>query len=269
MATLRLEIKGDLGAITARALQDAIAIHLRMLKDYDRGLSSEQGELRSTLEWVVTGVGPGSVVLDVRPESQVEGLDVGPDVVRAYVEGWARIEHDAATPPFLTDEAMRHARKLTKLMGNQGVSGLAVVSVNGRGDERVDITPKAAVNIAQLLSPARRHAIGSVEGRVETVSIRGSPRCIIYHSRTKKAITCVSDDEDLLKQAAAALGRRILVRGVVYYNARGEPVKVAADGIRVLRERHELPTTADLAGSDPDFTGGVSAEEFLRQQRSA
>lgn len=163
---------------------------------------------------------------------------------------------------------MRQARKVAKLIGREGVAGFAVAAFTGRRDAHAEVSAQAAVNLDQLL-PVKRHAIGSVEGTIETVSMHGGkPRFIVYHSRTKKAVTCVIDD-NLLREAAAMLGNRVSVGGVVYSNARGEPLRIEVHRMRRLRERHELPTTASLTGADPDFTGGLSTEEFLRSIRSA
>ncbi len=101
------------------------------------------------------------------------------------------------------------------------------------------------------------------------MSIHGGKRFVLYHSRTKKAVTATFKDDEWLQRAAEVLGRRVSVMGTVYSNTRGEPVRVDAQSLRVLRTREELPTTRSLTRSDPDFTGGLSTEEFLRQIRDA
>ena len=47
----------------------------------------------------------------------------------------------------------------------------------------------------------------------------------------------------------------------------GEPLRVEVERIRALRPREELPSIEELSGSDPDFTGGMSTEEYLRSIR--
>lgn len=269
MATLRFEVKGHLGAITLRAFMEAIAANVRMLKDYERGISNQLGAPANSLTWVITDVARGSVVIDVRSESTVDGVDIGLDVARAHVEGWQQIERLATTPPYLTEDAMRQARKVAKLIGREGVAGFAVTALNGRVYERAEVSGQAAVNLDQLL-PVKQHSLGSVEGAIETVSIHGGRRFVVYLRRTKKAVSCnFGADDALLRLAAEHLGDRVIVRGKVYRNARGEPMRVDVEHLRVLRPDSELPSTESLTGSRPDLTGELSTEEYLREIRSA
>jgi hypothetical protein len=69
------------------------------------------------------------------------------------------------------------------------------------------------------------------------------------------------------EQAISNLGRRVIVSGIVSYNAVGEPVKVEVDRLRVLKEEKELPTIVEMLGMTPDITGDLSTEEHIRQLR--
>jgi hypothetical protein len=261
MASLRFEIRGELGQLTLRSLHVAIDLNLRMLGDYDRGVSKQR---RGTLEWVVANVSAGSVVFDVQSYSRVPNLDVGPAVVRHWEHGWKRIEEAGETPPYLTWSTMQKARQVTRLIGTDGVFGFVAATA----EERTEVTARASAHMEQLVT-VRHHALGSVEGVIETISIHGGKHFVVYDSRTNKAIACRFDDDEWLRMAAQHLGRRVAVLGTVHSNAKGEPVRVDAQSLRVFRTQDELPTAASLTGSDPDFTGGVSTEEFLRQIRSA
>ena len=43
--------------------------------------------------------------------------------------------------------------------------------------------------------------------------------------------------------------------------------RIKAEHLRILRERDELPTIAELGGKYPDFTGGLTSEEYVRRMR--
>jgi hypothetical protein len=261
MATLRFEIKGELGSLTLRAVEAALELNLRMLGEYDRGISQER---RGSLEWVLTKVTSGSLLLDVQSRSRTPGRDFGPAVARQYVDGWNLIEHEGATPPYLTLPTMLKARQVTRLIGTEGVYGYAASDM----DETAEVTARASAHMEQLVT-VRYHALGAVEGTIETVSIHGGKRFVLYHSRTKKAVTCTFEDDEWLRQAADMLGRRVSVMGTVYFNARGEPVRVEARSLRLFRRPEELPTTQSLTRSDPNFTGGLSTEDFIQEIRGA
>ena len=91
---------------------------------------------------------------------------------------------------------------------------------------------------------------------------------MIYHSRTKKAIRCdIPQDSDLMEQANEALGSRVLVAGLVHTNARGEPLRVSAETLRILSETPALPSISSLGGKYPDLTGDLTTEEYVRSLR--
>lgn len=261
MTTLRFEIRGDLGSLTLRAVQSAVDLHIRMLTDYDRGVS---GDPNGTLEWVVNHVQEGSVIFDLQSRSRAEERDYGPVVGHEYVQGWRLIEQQGATPPYLTLDTMLKARRVLRGFGTDGLYGFGAST----SDETAEVTARASAHLEQLVT-VRHHALGAVEGTIETVSVHGGKRFVLYHSRTKKAVICTFDDDEWLRTAVDVLGRRVSVMGMVYSNARGEPVRVDARTLRVFRRPEELPTTRSLTGSDPDFTGGLTTEQFLREIRSA
>ena len=119
------------------------------------------------------------------------------------------------------------------------------------------------------MTRVRNKSIGSVEGRLELVSIHVRTRRFnIYHVITNKAIRCnlpVAMEE----QAISSLGRRVIVSGIVSYNAVGEPVKVEVNRLRTLKKEKELPSIADMLGMAPDITDDLSTEEHIRQLRDA
>jgi hypothetical protein len=132
----------------------------------------------------------------------------------------------------------------------------------------VALTARAAANVDQLRR-VRHRAIGSIEGRLDVISVHGKmTRFIVYLSRTRKAVTC-RFGQDQLETAKTALGRRVYVGGVVHSNAKGEPVRLDVERIRLLREVAELPTIAEMTGSNPRFTEGVGAVAYLRDTRGA
>jgi hypothetical protein len=67
----------------------------------------------------------------------------------------------------------------------------------------------------------------------------------------------------LLATAKEVMGRRVNVAGVIYRNGRGEPMRVDVRGIRTLGRDDELPTIDQIGGSDPDFTGDLSTDEYI------
>ena len=69
-----------------------------------------------------------------------------------------------------------------------------------------------------------------------------------------------SDDRPTVAQATAALG---LIPLSLTRDGKLVPVRNPAEAERDAA----LPTTAQLCGSDPDFTGDLTTEEYIREIR--
>lgn len=260
MATLRFQVHGELGNITLSGFLSQVQDHLEMLREYDCAISHESG---ATLEWLITNVSAGSLILDTESRSKMPEKDFGQGVISAYFTGWSHIEREGTSPPYLSEAGMNAARRIVQRIGKEGMTGVEISST----DRRITLTERAFDNMDWLASETDKSP-GSVEGTLETVSIHRGSRFTIYHSRTKKAIRCdIPQGSDLLDHAKEALGSRVLIGGILHTNATGEPTRIAAETLRILRERHELPSIASLSGKYPDFTGDLTTNDFIRNIR--
>ncbi len=260
MATLRLQVLGEPRTITVGAFVSALEDWLKVLSDLDSAIS---GEPRGSLDWFVAELSTGSLAVEVESRSRLEDKNYGPDVAESFVTGIQQVEREGTSPPYLSEDGMRSMRHLVRLIGREGTSGFVVTHLT----RTVEVSARASANIDQLIRVQQR-SIGSVEGRLETISIHGKrPRFIVYHGPTRKAVTCRFDADRWLDTVKDGLGRRVNVKGAVHYNAKGEPLRVDLEDMRLLRKKEELPSTAEISGSDRDFTGGMSTDEFIRSMR--
>jgi hypothetical protein len=212
---------------------------------------------------VVKNISTGSLVVAAESISRFEDRNFGPEVAEKFVVGWQQIEQSGLTPPYLSEGGMKKAKSLVKLIGKEGTTGFVVTDMSSTAE----ITAQSAVNIDQLMKSSYQ-SISSVEGRMVAISIRGKSKFIIYHSRTGKAVTCIVPPEKLTSLITTEmLGRRVCAFGLVHSNAKGEPLRVNVNRIRILRREDELPSTESLSGSDPDFTGGMDTVDYLRTVR--
>jgi hypothetical protein len=259
MAELTLTIQGTPGTVSLRAFLRAFESELQILSDLDSAIS---GKVQGSVEWVVTDLRLGSLAATVKPISRDDTLNVGPRVVQVFADGMRVIERDGYTPAYFSEESMRSARTLLKLIGRNGVSGYEIRTATAR----VTLTAQATVNVERLV-PILARSVGSVEGRLEMVSLHSKPRFVVYHGFNRKAVTCKFNPEKWLEPVKAALGRRVNVSGLIGFNAKGEPQKIEIDDLRVLRQNSELPRAGDLHGLVRDLTGDLSTKEYLDEVR--
>jgi hypothetical protein len=260
MAHLRFEIKGKPGSITLRAFQTAVESWMGILNDLDAGISGQKG---GSLDWVVTDLSMGSLALEIESRSRMPGKDYGPRVVRANIEGMEVIENEEKMPPYLTESGMKKAQRMVNLIGRQGTTGFLIANTK----EKAELSIQSKNNVKSILKP-RYQSIGSVEGRLETISLHRSNRLVIYESLTNKAVSCIFK-EDKLPEVKALLGHRVNVFGTIYRNKKGDALSVEVKELRKLREVEEIPSFEKLLGIDPDFTGELTTADYLRSVRGA
>jgi hypothetical protein len=268
MATLRLEIGGAPGSIPVAAFLEAARHELAILRDLDRAIS---GSSHSSLDWIISDLRIGSAVLDAQSRPRDPSQDNGKEVSRAIVDAILSIERDNRTPAYLSPEGMRHAKGLVEIPERFHLSGqltLIDLTDSGRVVEQATITPASRDHIRELLD-AKYQSIGSVEGKLEGLNVHGKPKFTVYEHRTRRAVTCVFDYDRWIGAVKDLLRARIRVSGRVESNARGEILRVEVGDIEPLPDMSKLPRARDLYGADPDFTGGVQSDLFIRGLRSA
>lgn len=107
-------------------------------------------------------------------------------------------------------------------------------------------------------------AIGSVEGSLEAVTIRGRNALVVCDTITGRRIECVCADGAIGESAVEFLGEVVCVRGRVRYGPDGRPASVAAASFRRLggEGRVQPEDLRGLFADDP-----IDLEEWARYVR--
>ena len=261
MARVTLTVQGELPEISLDSLLLILRESHYILQELDRAVSQRRD---GTLKWMVSGLKHGSVVVETESRVIRGQEDFGPQVARRFMEGIHTIQTEGVTPALFSPDSIASVNKIVRSLGTNGVSGLNLTGA----DRDAELTGSAS-NKIQALVGVRNKSIGSVEGRLELVSIHTRARRFnVYHAITNKAVRC-NLPGDMEEQVIASLGKRVIVSGMVSYNLVGEPVKVEVYRLRVLKEERELPSIADMLGMAPDITGDLSTEEYIRRLRDA
>jgi len=257
MSMLRFRLKGSPGTITYPAFESALRHWQHIIADYDYAFSKSR---KGASEWVIAELSANGS-LDVVAKRRVDSAGIGVRVSHHTVSGLGQIEREGTTPPYISQAGMKNVQGLVKIIGSGGVAGMVVESET----EEEELSAKASVNVDQLL-PTSYTSVGSIEGRLEAISLHGKPKYVVYHDRTQRAISCRFQPQDL-EEVKAALGLRVNVFGLVHWNPKGEQIKVEEGNLRILGPQELLPTIEEVGGSDPTLTGGRSTADFLREIR--
>lgn len=73
-----------------------------------------------------------------------------------------------------------------------------------------------------------------------------------------------ADLEEKIKQN---LRRRVLVTGLVSYNAGGQPLTCSVEDVEPYQEADELPTIEQVSGLIDNLRGGLSIRDYIERVR--
>ncbi len=186
---------------------------------------------RKPVKWTVE-VRKGSVRLPLKaePSSKEVRPSAMPEIASAIAHGIAQLEQEPVRPEYYTDQGLEYAKDLANLLSDD-----LPLSVRN-GGERIPLTKQLLVNVDIVLGQSRS-SFGSVEGRLEGLNIHGAKQFRVYSSIDGKAITCNFGRNIELDDVLHAVGKNVMVRGVVKTSPRGERSSIEAHSIRVLGAR--------------------------------
>lgn len=245
-ATLYLE-----GQVSLASYAQALSNFHRLLQ----ALSSEVGD-GSSVTWAVDALEGGSTLTTVRA-SDLDDAAIAPILIAFETVG--RSLAARTLPPF-SPAVTQPANDLVQLL-TQDVRSLRFETES----EEFVVDGGFAVAgdpVSQGLRPTA--AYGAIEGRIQTLSNRGSLRFTLYDVLEDRAVSCYlseSQTDDL----RGLWGQRAVVEGWVRRDATGRPITVR--GITGLSPLPEL--RADLwqsaRGAVPRPPGAPVAEQAIRR----
>lgn len=270
MAKLRFEIDGDPSRVAFESFLLATWDFLGLLREIDQVIS---GRYLGSLRWYVSGLhSNGALTVEVlsrvkpAPKRARPRTALPPDfsgrVADSLVTGFENVQTFGTSPPYLSLYGLQRLDSMLGVLQRNGARGYRTTDIE---QGRVVELQADAIDNVRALIPTKRTTIGSVEGKLEAISIHNKKRFIVYDALTKKAINCNFTD-DLLTSVKDSLGQRVLVSGMLHWNAKSEAKSVDAENVRVLGAER-LPTTEELSGEYPEITDGMTTEAYIRSIR--
>ncbi len=277
---IRLTIKGagEAGdnAPTVDDLLGQVADFVDILKGVEKALGDDQG---NQIVWRVTDAerqNPISFELTPTPINPAVFIgDRATNIERIARAGLVALRNGETRPAFFTDDTLAKAKRMHARVKN-GLADTVIVAPD------VDVEPvvidavvagtvERAFEELKVVQPVPYRELGSVEGFVSKAELDGFGRAVLrFWARTNGAeIKAIATGEAFkqledLRLSEVWHGVRVRVYGTINYKALGVIDGLMATGIEVL-DRTRLPGIDDII--DPTFTGGLTAEEFLAEQR--
>ena len=242
METKRLTLEMEGPKIRAPKFRKAVNTFLDLIDEVAKDVTEE----KSGVQWFVT-VRPGSVIIDFMPEpdkAPPHRVEAIPEVVSTGLE---LLETKQERPQYFSDYALERALDLASIIDVRE-SGLDAVRVRVNGKSNL-LTHKTVAVVEDLLkTPVSTY--GTIEGKLETLSVRGRIHCVISDSYTDHAVRCNfhPSDTELFERITQHFRKRIIAYGKVHYKKDGEPKTILIDDFRILPEQKDLPKFKDVYG---------------------
>lgn len=203
---------------------------------------------------------PAKILLEAQPIDPE--IDYSDEVVDKFYSALNDISTKGEAPKdfdYYTLEAFKGiGKKIKKTIGR------LVVSTNGHS---CHITEDFQSKV-QVIQGPDEEVQGSISGKVEAINLHSGANIFnIYPSVGPTKIKC-NFPRRLLSVAISAVNKYVTVFGKITYKARTKyPLEINVDKIEIRRQGEDFPKLSDLEGIEPNITGDISAEEFVRKMR--
>ncbi len=204
---------------------------------------------RDAVRWVVVDVQRASpITYKLRPEpvSREVPRSQMPTLVTAVASGIKKLQERPERPPYFTDRALERASELSHFVDER----LPILRLRNGRTVTPDLSRQLATNAAQVLGEAEElKSYGTVEGRLETLSVHGKRYFNVYDDLTGEKIECLFAGSDIeTEEIGRAVDRRVSVQGEIAYRETGEIIRVRAEELEVFPREDELPAADDVFG---------------------
>jgi len=248
--TLQLKIEG----LSGRTSSISVRSFVRAAEALEQLLSQMAADLQpaTKVDWIVSNVKMGSVDVDVggraRNRNQSGVVPVLLQQTLAVVEVF---ESESPLPSWVTYGVAEKLRALST------VTSRGQISLSGF-QRSVQLSRRTATRAKDLID--RRYvSFGSVEGTIETISVRESPPYFtLFHILDDYAVKCKCSPQ-LLEVAHQAFNHRVRVMGRIERRFDGRVDSIELESIQTIPPRSELPQPRDIRGilAKDSTTSGV------------
>ena len=252
MASTPVSLTIDLDTLTLDGLGEIVAAFTSYLAQVDLS-SSPTG--KRTLSYRITALSYNSpATLAAVAEPRTGGPDTGPDVLRKAIRG---VRHIATgeRPAGFRDEALEALRTLADYGNGRGRIRIEAPTLR----LRTSITKALATQADRVL--AQNDGIGSIEGKLDTISVHGQPYFTLFDAVSGRGVRCYFGEERFT-EVLAALGKKVIAHGRLRRDPRGAP--------REMRELDYFEMLGKPEGSLDTLPGvfaGLDVKSYLQTIR--
>lgn len=227
-----------------------------LLRGVDRESSPEHD---LSIQWYISQVSmssPLSLTLEEAPIIKEREI-IHREIIKPFINDINRLER-GEKPKVFTPDMERRAQSLVRVLSVDGISSIKFESDGAKAQPTQHL---AAYVDSDLKQYAPYYEVGSIEGHLEIISVKGRDTVQIQDLRYGIEVTCnVSTIQ--LEEAKELLRKRVVIRGRVKYNRKRPQVVVDVFDIRELKDSKHAPQPEDIGRLD--LTGDIDPVDYLR-----
>lgn len=193
----------------------------------------------------------------------------------ATMAGFAWIGQGYGRPSYFTDETLTKARKIhSRVLNGLAATTMTLQDTPDMEPVVIDLETARKVErafVASLPAATPHRSLGSIEGFVARAELDGFGRAILrFKSRLDGTeIKAIASGKAFRQIEAMRLsevweGIRVRVYGTIHHKSVASIDHIDADYIELM-DKMSLPGIDDIV--DPNFTGGLSTEDYLTELR--
>ena len=209
-------------------------------------ITKEYYEGKEKIKWLVS-VREGSNNVDFIPTGKA-AIDI--QKIGAFtIKGIKELEAGKPFPPlYFNTDALEHVYQLGKIFSN----GIPLKTQIISDADIQDITSASVATIDKMLGP-HTEAIGSIEGILITLTLRGGFHTHILDDLSKKEVRCYTEekektDKSIEDQMLKLFGERVSVWGKISYRRDGSPIHIFVKSIERIERKENLPSITKFRG---------------------
>ncbi|MEU3494429.1 hypothetical protein ABZ747_13180 [Kitasatospora cineracea] len=194
---------------------------------------------------------------------ELSSLTVPPD---GLVSGVRSLSREARIPAYFSDSTVHRVGLIGKHVRAGEIDHVSVASMHAPSEAAV-VDRTTTLNADRAIEPVKK-AFSSITGTLEVLEHRKDrpPRAFVRSAGMSHAVR-IEAREDQANMLRDAWGTHVLVEGLLKRNIVGQPVSLVLSSLEPVAERGSSVDPWELLGIDPDFTGGLSTAEYMKQVR--
>ena len=257
--TLIVEVSND--KLPLQILSGAVEKLRLLLNELYRGTGVK---LQKTT-WVATNLSMGSPArVKISAANTPHDFDAL-HLTGTTIDGFAELSVAAKKPDGWSDQALKYGRDICELADPEWVTGIHLEN----GQKSASMVSEVISHVDLLTAPKYKDSEGSIDGRLDLVNVHEGFELGIYTTLGDRKIPASFEktDDKTLDKVRSLLKRRVYATGTISWQEDGKPKSILIKKVEPLERDPKRKGIFDLNGSDPEFTEGLSVEEFLRRKR--